>query len=365
MSSRGTDNVDRYYANVIDSVGDGVIVLDTEQLITLMNPAAEQITGISRTAAQGQPLTRLLRREVLLLEMVEKTARSGMSISDHENVVLQGSGHMTPVSVTTSPLLSDSGTAIGTIIVIRDLTKVRELEEAVRHADRLSSLGTLAAGLAHEIKNPLGGIKGAAQLLDRELTDQDELREYPRVMIREVERINHIVVELLNLAAPRGLNLSHVNLHQVLGDLLLLQRPMLDEKRVTIQQQLDPSIPPILLDEPLITQLLLNLLKNALEAVSHGGQIRVVTRIVSEYSLTKKGERPSRMVAIDIADDGPGIPPELQEKLFTPFFTTKEGGTGLGLPLCQKIVTEHRGMIKVDSQPGHGTTFTIMLPFIQ
>lgn len=359
------NNMSDLYANVIDSVGDGVIVMDSGGKVALMNPAAEEIMGVSRRQAVGSPFSMLFRGEELLTEMVQKTSATGMTISDHENVVVRKGAHAIPVSAATFPLLLADGHSVGTILVLRDLTNIRELEEAVRQADRLSALGTVAAGLAHEIKNPLGGIKGAAQLLERELPDDSDLHDYTRVVIREVERVNRIVEELLELASPRGLSLVKVNLHRVLGDIVMLQNRVVESGKVTIQQHFDPSIPPILADEALLTQLFLNLIKNAMEAVGESGLIRLTSRILSDYSLTTKGERPSRMVAIDISDDGPGIPKEQMEQLFTPFFTTKAKGTGLGLALCQKIVSEHRGMIRVESERGKGATFTVMLPLIQ
>ena len=359
------EHLQEYYANVIDSVGDGVIVLDNQGLVTLLNPAAEEIAGISRRQAKGAPFSALFKGEDILLEMVNKTAATGMTISDHENIVLKMTGRLIPVSATTSPLLMANGERIGTILILRDLTNIRELEEAVRQADRLSTLGALAAGLAHEIKNPLGGIKGAAQLLEMELPDNAELRDCTRVMLKEVQRVNRIVEELLELASPRKLELTKVNLHRILGDIILLQKRTVDERRVTFQQHFDPSIPPILADEALLTQLFLNLIKNAVEAVGEVGMIRVRSRVLADYSMNQKGEGRSRMVAIEVGDDGPGIAKEQLEHLFTPFFTTKAKGTGLGLAICHKIVAEHRGMIRVDSEPTKGTTFTVMLPLIQ
>lgn len=354
-----------YFANVIDSVGDGVIVLDRQHRITFLNPAAEEITGVSRRQAVGCTFDELFRGEDVLLEMVAKTFESGMIISDHENVVLKKGAHVTPVNATTSPLMLASGESIGTVLVLRDISNLRELEEAVRQADRLSTLGTLAAGLAHEIKNPLGGIKGAAQLLERELPAGSDLREYTTIMLKEVGRVNRIVEELLSLTTPRKLELAHVDTHQVLGDIITLQKKACTTREITFIQDFDLSIPPILADEALITQLFLNLIKNAVEALHDFGQIRISTRVLSDYSMTKKGERFSRMVVIDVIDDGSGIAKELLENLFTPFFTTKTKGTGLGLAICHKIVTEHRGMIRVDSEPGKGTTFTVMLPLVR
>jgi two-component system nitrogen regulation sensor histidine kinase GlnL len=356
---------DIFYANIIDSVGDGVIVLDASGTITLMNPAAEEITGVSRRQAQGNSFAAMFKGDRLLLEMAEKTADTGMTISDHENVVLKRGGHVTPVSATTSPLLLETGERIGTILVLRDLTNIRDLERAVRQADRLSTLGTLAAGLAHEIKNPLGGIKGAAQLLELELPEGSEIRDYTRVMIKEVRRVNRIVEELLELASPRKLKLGKVNLYKTIGDILALQKRAAEEKNIAFRQQFDPSIPPILGDEALLTQLFLNLIKNAVEAVGKEGVVQVTSRVVSDYSMTQNWEKRSRMVALEVSDDGPGMEKEQMEHLFTPFFTTKAKGTGLGLAICQKIVLEHRGMIKVESERAKGTTFTVMLPLIQ
>ena len=363
--SETRNRTDILYANIIDSVGDGVIALDAAGKVTLMNPAAEEITGVSRRIVKGNLFDKVFKEEQLLIEMVEKTATTGMTISDHENVVLKKSGHPTPVSATTSPLLLETGEKVGTILVLRDLANIRDLERAVRQSDRLSSLGTLAVGLAHEIKNPLGGIKGAAQLLEQELPEGSELRDYTRVMIKEVRRVNRIVEELLELASPRKIELGRVNLHKVLGDIIVLQKRAAREKNITFRQQFDPSIPPILADEALLTQLFLNLVKNAVEAVGELGTVQVASRVVSDYSMSQNWERRSRMLAVEVSDDGPGMAREQLELLFTPFFTTKAKGTGLGLAICQKIVSEHRGMIKVESDPGHGTTFTVMLPLIQ
>jgi two-component system nitrogen regulation sensor histidine kinase GlnL len=324
------------------------------------------MAAVSRRQAMGHPFSEIFKDEGPLNEMVAKTVATGMSVSDHENIVLKRGGRIIPVGASTSPMLSSSGERIGTILLLRDLTNVRELEDAVRQADRLSSLGALAAGLAHEIKNPLGGIKGAAQLLEMEFPENEELREYIRVMLKEVQRVNLIVEELLALASPGRLKLTKVNLHRVLSDIVLLQRRAVhDGQSVTIQQYFDPSIPPILADESLLTQLFLNLIKNAQEAVGAGGVVKVTSRVLADYSMTQKGERRARMIAIEVADNGPGIPQDVLENLFTPFFTTKSKGTGLGLAICQKIVSEHRGMIKVDSDASRGTVFTVMLPLIQ
>jgi two-component system, NtrC family, nitrogen regulation sensor histidine kinase GlnL len=357
-------SLDSYYATVIDSVGDGVIVVGRDGLITLCNPAAEEITGLSRRQTMGATFEKLFFLETTLLEMVTKTIRTGITISDHENVVVRSAGRITPVAVTCYPLILANGENIGAILTLKDITYIRELEAAVRQADRLSTMGTLAAGLAHEVKNPLGGIKGAAQLLERELTKDSDLLEYTRVMIRETERIDHIIRELLELASPRGLKLNPVNLHKVLGDILLLQKQAVAERDISFVSHFDPSIPDIMADEEMLTRLFLNLIRNAIDALGETGQLTVTSRVLSDFRMAQN-ERSSRMVALEVSDDGPGIPPDDLENIWTPFFSTKSTGTGLGLTICHKIVAEHRGMIKVESDSGHGTKFTVLLPLVQ
>lgn len=356
--------LDDYYATVIDSVGDGVIVVGRDGIITLCNPAAEEIGGFSRRHALGATFQKLFSQEPTLVEMVAKTTRTGITISDHENVVVRSTGKVTPVAATCYPLMRANGENIGAILTLKDITYIRELEAAVRQADRLSTMGTLAAGLAHEVKNPLGGIKGAAQLLERELAEGSDLLEYTRVMIRETERIDHIIRELLELASPRGLKLTPVNLHRVLGDILLLQKQAVVGRDISFVTHFDPSIPDIMADGEMLTRLFLNLVRNALDALAESGRLTVSSRVLSDYRMAKN-ERQSRMVAVEISDDGPGIPKEDLENIWTPFFSSKSSGTGLGLTICHKIVAEHRGMIKVESDTGHGTKFTVLLPLVQ
>lgn len=357
-------NPDDYYATVIDSVGDGVIVVASNGRITLCNPAAEQISGFSQAQAKGAEFNKLFSLETTLVEMLTKTVRTGITISDHENVVVRSTGKITPVAVTCYPLIEGNGDNIGAILTLKDITYIRELEAAVRQADRLSTLGTLAAGLAHEVKNPLAGIKGAAQLLEREFQSGSEMLDYTAVMIRETDRIDHIIRELLELATPRPPKLAPVNLHKILSDIILLQKQAVSGRQISFFQHLDPSIPEIMADEEMLTRLFLNLIGNAIEAINAEGHLTISSKIISDYRMTQN-KRNSRMIAIEISDNGLGIPQEDLENIWTPFFSTKSGGTGLGLTICHKIVSEHRGMIKAESDAGSGTKFTVQLPLVR
>lgn len=354
------------YRQVLDNIDRAVIALNPEGRITLFNPTAQTYTGISEKQALGRSFTDLFSGQQQLLELVTEAEKKGRVISDPENVQLKRP--MAPplaVSVSVCPLLDANGTPSGVVLLIRDLTRIRELEEAVRRADRLSMLGTLAAGLAHEIKNPLGGIKGAAQLLALELETNELVKEYTQVMIRETDRVNRIIEELMDLANPRPAQWSEVHLTRILNDIVLFQKEAHRSREVDFKLALDPSIPPISGDENLLTRLFLNLVKNAGEAVARQGRIEIRSRIGADVHLTQPGTRPVPFVEIDIIDNGCGIPAENLEQIFTPFFTSKTAGSGLGLSICQKIVTEHQGFMKVESSLREGTRVRVALPFIR
>lgn len=354
------------YSSIIDNIEDAVIAIDQTGTIILFNPAAQNFTGLSEKQALGKIFCELFQQQENLCALVRTSLREGRSLSDHEAAAFESLGRRRKrhFSVSISPILSFHGLQQGAIVIMHDLTQVLSLQESVRHADRLSMIGTMAAGLAHEIKNPLGGIKGAAQLLRMELARQPELQEYTDLIIRENERINRIIVELLDLAAPRRNRLEPVNINKLLNELISLQRHRAQTQQVDFQLLLDPSIPPIYGDSDLLTRLFLNLLKNAWEAAPDHTEITVETRIDGEYYLGVEGSRPTPLVQVRISDQGPGLTPAELEQAFTPFYTTKDGGSGLGLPICQKIVTDHGGLLRFTEGTGGGTLVTVSLPLV-
>lgn len=366
MKPRRSPPDPQLYVRVLENVDRPVIALDREGRISLFNPAAQNCTGFSERQALDQDFEDLFAGQEGLLYLVRSSLREGRSISDHENILLRRPiGPALSVSVSVSPLLNDLGEPDGAIILIRDLSRIRELEEAVRRADRLSMLGAMAAGLAHEIKNPLGGIRGAAQLLAHELGPQKQLTEYTDVMIREVERVNTIIEELMDLTRSRPMQLSEVNLGRILGDIVLFQKEARYGDDVEFVLHLDPSIPPLLGDADLLARLFLNLIKNAAEAIDKRGKVEIISKVASEFHVHKPGARPVPMIRVEIRDSGKGIAAAELENIFTPFFTTKDYGSGLGLATCQKIVNQHHGLIKVESTVGIGSVFTVSLPFLR
>lgn len=246
---------------------------------------------------------------------------------------------------------------------VRDMSRLKELEESERIADHLDVVATMTAGMAHEIRNPLGGIKGAAQLLLEELTSTD-LTEYPRIIIREVERVNAILEVLLGLSTPRAPRQEPVNIHRILESILLLERETPEGKKIAFHVQYDPSLPEVIGDEEQITQLILNLVRNGVEAMLEGGTLVLSTRTAADLPLARREQtgQSQRLILVEISDTGVGIPPELMDKIFTPYFTTKSRGTGLGLALANQIARVHGGKLEIQSLPGKGTTVRVYLP---
>ncbi len=237
-----------------------------------------------------------------------------------------------------------------------------QLFERVRERDRLAVLGEMAAGLAHEIRNPLGAIKGAAQYLQPEAADEGSA-EMLRVIVEETDRLNQVVDQFLDYTRPSKANFAPIDVNKVTDHCLRLIAPDLEARRITSEIQLAPELPLVDGSEQQLAQVLLNLLKNAMEAMAGGGKLGVRTslRPVSPFLRLAAPRRPATL-QLEVSDTGPGIPADMLARIFVPFFTTKEKGTGLGLAISQRIVEAHGGTIRIRSKPGEGTTFSVLLP---
>jgi two-component system, NtrC family, nitrogen regulation sensor histidine kinase GlnL len=348
------------WQQILGNLEDGVVTADKNGKIIFFNEAAEVLTETSAVQALQGYLDRIFQHETWLLELVEKSRPPRQESARAEGDLMTRRGRKLPISVTVSPLPDQRGNFIGTILLLHDIKHRRELEEDLKRADRLATMGTLAAGLAHEIRNPLGGIKGAAQLLRRALDPKSSLREYTDIMIREVDRVNNLIEQLLNLSRPLQLTLAPINIHEILDDVLLLESQA-DGKTVVIRKIFDPSLPPIRGDRAQLTQVFLNLLKNAFQAMDGRGCLTIVTRLETDYHVRDHGTGRNRFIWVEISDEGGGIKEEDLAHIFSPFFSTKNSGTGLGLAICYNIIKEHGGIIRVESIEGKGTTFKVSL----
>ncbi|MBI1910585.1 MAG: PAS domain S-box protein [Deltaproteobacteria bacterium] len=351
------------YEDILENLAEGVIAIDLEMKVKVFNQSAEKITETSRSVVIGKPLKEAFRRDSRLVEMLEKTLSEGRLFAEYEEKLHRRfSGAPLPVGITTSQIFDINGNLNGAVALIKDLSGIKSLEAGSLRKERLAYIGTFAANLAHEIKNPLSGIRGAAQLLSKRVKDE-KLNEYTNVIMKEADRLNLILNDMLDFARPAKLNKKDVNIHMVLDSVLLLLQEGLAP--ATFIKSYDPSIPPVSGDEGQLTQVFLNLVKNAKEAIQTTGNIRITTRMITDFHLVEEGSSGGKMAAIEIKDNGCGIKPENLEKIFTPFFTTKPKGSGLGMAISLKIIKEHGGLLKIDSEPGHGTTVVISLPIAE
>ena len=349
------------WEQILAGLEDAVITVDREGKISYFNEAAEMLTEISASQALQKPLIQLFKREHWLIERFKKSQSLQQESTRGEGDLVTRWGHKVPVSLTVSPLEDHQGNFLGSVLVLRDLKHRKELEEDLKRADRLAMVGTLAAGLAHEIRNPLGGIKGAAQLLKRSLDRDSSLLDFANIMIREVDRVDKLIEQLLDLSRPARLELTSVNIHEVLDDVLLLETQAVEQLSIAVKKRFDPSLPPFRGDRAQLTQVFLNLVKNAFQAMNEGGTLTITTRLETDFHIRGEGSDRSRLIWVDIEDEGVGIKEEDLPHIFSPFFTTKNSGTGLGLAVCYRIVKEHGGLIRVESVEGKGTTFKISL----
>jgi two-component system nitrogen regulation sensor histidine kinase GlnL len=349
------------WEQILSSVEDGVITLDRSGNVSFFNEAAETLTDLAASRALGLSFLQIFRKESWLLELIKKSFPPRQERARGEGDLVSRWGKKVPVGVTVSPLLEPYGSCLGSILLVRNLTHHRELEEDLKRADRLAMVGTLAAGLAHEIRNPLGGIKGAAQLLRRSLDHDSSLIEYTNIMNREVDRVNLLIEQLLDLSRPAKLEILPLNIHQVLEDVLSLELKTHAGPTVNVKKLFDPSLPPIRGDRNRLTQVFLNLVKNGYQAMSGSGTLTITTRLDTDRHVRGHGAERSRIIWVEIADQGVGIKDEDLLHIFSPFFTTKNSGTGLGLAVCYWIIKEHGGIIRVESVEGKGSTFKVSL----
>lgn len=349
------------YENIIESLAEAVVGVDNALKITVFNQSAEKITGIASSTAIEKPLNDVFQKDQWLCETIEKTIKECKVFSEYEGSIFQKYGNPKHVAVTTAPIFTPNGDLSGAAAIIKDLSHIKPIEEDSQRTERLAFIGAFAANLAHEVKNPLGGIRGAAQLLSRRLK-QKEHTEYTDLIIRESDRLNKLLEDILDFSNPRKINPAPINIHKIIDDVLSLQSHAADEKGASLIKGYDPSIPSVFCDSGQMTQVFLNIVKNSIEAVKDKGEIKIATKFLTDFHLVEEGYKGGNMAEIQIKDNGSGISKANIEKIFTPFFTTKKKGSGLGLAISLKIIKEHNGFFKIDSVEDKGTVVSVLLP---
>lgn len=338
--------------NILETMDNAVVAVTHAGIVTLFNSAAERMTGLYASDVKGSPVDKLPTQISAPIEATLRDSRLRLQV---ETTLRHRSGRLSPALYSTSTMRDRSGVVFGVVAVFSDLTRLRELESEKRRTERLASIGAFASNIAHEIKNPLVAIKTFAELLPERFTEEDFRDQFSKVAIREIERIDELVGRLRGLVTPHTNLLAPVALPELIDEVLSLLRAQLEQARINVTTAYEHNSNLVAGDQAQLRRLLLNVLINAVEAMSDGGELAI------HLSIRQAPDEP--ILQLEIRDTGSGIPEHLLEKIFDPFVTTKPQGSGLGLSICQGIIEAHRGTIVArNNTPGRGTTVTIELP---
>ena len=335
--------------NIVDNMPIGLIVLDTDSNIASFNYTAETLLHVPGENIIGKSVEEKLPEQfITLINELRQNKRniireSELDLGEHGKVYLD---------INLSVLEDNSGTLLGYIILFRDLSEVQELKKEVERSTRLASIGRLAAGVAHEIRNPLSSIKGFATYFGERYKDIPEDKDTAQIMVNEVERLNRVISQLLEFARPVNIDKKTLDIKTVINHSVKMLERNAGEKNIRIKVEIPSGIPHIAVDSDRINQVFLNLFLNSIEAMDSGG----------ELSIAVDYDHANDMMRIKVSDTGKGIVPKDIGNVFDPYFTTKQSGTGLGLAIVHRIIESHNGEIKVESDQGKGTDVTITLP---
>ena len=344
--------VNEHIQRILATIESGVVAVGGRGRITLFNRAAEGLAGVSAQALLGQPVGHL---PVPLARLLESTAADGESRSQIEIALPNSAGQLIPLMCSTSPLVGLQGTYLGAVAVFSDLSRLKELEQEKRRAERLASLEAIASGMVHEIRNPLVSLKAFTQLVPTRFDDAEFRTRLVRVADREITRIDGLLGRFRTLSSAHTQPMVPVDVTDPIQAALELLGPEFEARGISVRRVGPPSVPTIPGNASQIEQLIHNLCLNSLEAMSEGGELTLRVADLREAG--------GNYLLIEISDIGPGVPPELLDKIFNPFVTSKARGSGLGLAICSSIADAHRATLRARNHTGRpGCTFTIEFP---
>ncbi|MDT8404074.1 nitrogen regulation protein NR(II) [Sulfuriflexus sp.] len=339
---------------IFEHMSTAILVFDADLRLTYLNPAAEMLFAVSARQVVGSTAQDLLPAEPTFHEHLRKAIRTGQGMTERELALMLNSEKKITVDCTVTSIRSAAGAELALVEIMQVDHHLRISREERLQAQNIATRA-LVRGFAHEVKNPLGGLRGAAQLLECELADES-LKEYTQIIISEADRLQKLVDEMLG---PNRLpKKTLINIHEVLErvrSLVLAEVP----DGVQIRRNYDPSIPEFVADRDQLLQAVLNIVQNAIQALEGNGTIELKSRIERQFTIGNVRHR--HVLRIDIKDNGPGIPEDMQQKIFFPMVTSRAEGTGVGLSIAQSLISRHDGLIECSSSE-KGTKFTILLP---
>jgi two-component system, NtrC family, sensor histidine kinase PilS len=346
------------HEDIVQSVSSGLVTFDRGGRLLTANRTVEALDGRSQSELRLTPWDRIFQQALSFPQLWRTLHERVQAPHRFSAMLVRGDGSTIPIGVSASVLRRGSGDPVGVICSFQDLSEIKRMEAQMRHADRLAAIGRLAAGLAHEIRNPIASIRGAVEVLRQNLKPQGADRRLMDIVLRESDRLDGTITEFLEFSRPRRLQPVPTDVTQMIDEVLLLISQ--SGRGVRIVKEYPDGTVKAYVDAAQVRQALWNLCRNSLDAMPQGGDLRVVGRLAAA-----EGQEQRALVEIVVEDSGPGIAPEHLSNIFEPFFTTKPDGTGLGLAIVHRIIQEHEGEIRVETARNGGARFVILLPNVE
>lgn len=357
LMREGKSAHEKFFSDIILNSIDAIVGFDTELKIFLWNKGAEDIYGYKKEEVLNKEMSFLIpeyllkkgEKEFLIYELEDKGF-----LANYETERITKDGKHINVSISRFPVFDEKHSMIGSVGIVRDITKVKQLEKELREKETLALIGEVVSGIAHSLSNPLNIISGNADYLLLDKNEKDKEYEELKTIIDEATKITKSIRHLLNFSRPLKINKQPNDVHELINNVIKNSKFIVSDKKISFKKNYDKNLERFNFDYAQIEEVISNIITNAIQAILQSGEIKIKT------------QKEETNVQIEITDNGPGIPKENLEKIFIPFFSSKEygKGTGLGLSIARKVIKEHNGEVKVKSTPGKGTTFIITLPLL-
>jgi two-component system, NtrC family, sensor histidine kinase AtoS len=354
--TKSLEKVYQFHKGVIQNISSGILTIDFDEKITFINTAALRVLGYNYKEIQGRSIRDIFAEPDQANEILHDLLKNKKMFESREVNLLTRSNKVIPIGFTTTILNASGETYQGIIISFRDLSTIIDLRNQMERIDRLTTLGEVSAGIAHEIRNPLAGIKTSAQVLEESFSPNDPRSQLVQRIVKEIDRSNELLKKFFKFAKPGKPKQEFISLHPIIEGVYILLTSKMSKKGIEFVREYSENLPDVYVDENQLEQVIMNLFLNAMDAIRADGKVTVKTGLAAF-----DGDQ-NECVILEIGDTGCGIKDENLEKIFNPFYTTKTDGVGLGLSISSRLIEENGGVIKAESEFGSGTKFIIELP---
>ncbi len=354
--TKSLEKVYQFHKGIVQNISSGILTIDFNERITFINSAALRVLEYDYTEIEGRSIREMFAESDQADDILHELLDNKKMFESREVNLLTRTKKVIPIGFTTTILNASDNKYTGIIISFRDLSAIIEFRNQMERIDRLTTLGEVSAGIAHEIRNPLAGIKTSAQVLEESFSLDDPRSQLVQRIVKEIDRSNDLLKKFFKFAKPGKPKQEFTHLQPIIDGVYVLLTPKMSKKRIKFIREFSENMPEIYVDEYQLEQVVMNLLLNAMDAIKADGQILVRT------GLSDEDDNSDRNVILEICDTGCGIEEENLEKIFNPFYTTKQDGVGLGLSISSRLIEENGGLIKVESTVGKGAKFILQLP---